>query len=109
MKRRHRSNTNHSDTIALRSVDPNRKDAMKHLLCRAGRALRSVACYELEKKYELSLALYPDAAATASECHHTFSGTSRHPLWKLAGLWGSVAVSVALIGSVCALLRMGRK
>ena len=66
--------------------------------------MRAVACCELEKKYELSLALYPDALATASECDHTFSGTSRHPLWKLALLWGGIAVSVALIGSLCSLL-----
>ena len=71
--------------------------------------MRAVACCELEKKYELSLALYPDALSTEKECSHTFSGMSRHPLWKLVGLWGGVAVSVALIGSVCALLRMGRK
>ena len=82
---------------------------MKNLLCRAGRAMRAVACCELEKKYELSLALYPDAAATESECDHTFSGTSRHPLWKLVLLWGGLAVSVALIGSLCSLLRMGKK
>ncbi len=74
-----------------------------------GQALRAVACCELEKKYELSLALYPDAAASESECSHTFSGTSRHSLWKLAGLWGGVAVSLALIGSACALLRFGKK
>ena len=93
----------------MRSVDPNRKDAMKHLLCRAGRALRSVACYELEKKYELSLALYPDAAAIESECDHTISGVSRHPLWKLALLWGGLALLLALLGSLCSLLRLGKK
>ena len=82
---------------------------MKSLLCRAGRALRSVAGYELEKKYELSLALYRDAAATESECGHTLSGTSRHPLWKLALLWGGIVLSVALVRSLCSLLRWTKK
>ena len=82
---------------------------MKNMLCRAWRALRAIPCCELEKKYELSLALYPDATATEAECHHSFSGNSRHPLWKLIGLWGGVALAVALLGSLCALLRMGRK
>ena len=82
---------------------------MKNLLCRAWRALRTVPCCELEKKYELSLALYPDAESTESECYHSFSGSSRHPLWKLVGLWGGIALSVALIGSLCTLLRMGKK
>ncbi len=93
----------------MRSVYPNRKDAMKKLFCRMGQALRAVACCELGKNYELSLALYPDAAAIESECSHTFSGESRHPLWKLVALWGGLAVSVALIGSVCSLLRVGKK
>ena len=82
---------------------------MKELLCRAGRALRAIPCCELEKKYELSLALYPDAMATTAECHHTLSGQSRHPLWKLVGLWGGLALVITLVGSLCALLRMGRK
>jgi len=82
---------------------------MKNLLCRIWRAIRAISCCELEKKYELSLALYPDSEATTAECHHTFSGKSRHPLWKLVGLWGGIALSVALIGSLCALCRMGRK
>lgn len=71
--------------------------------------MRAVACCELEKKYELSLALYPDAAATESECDHTFSGVSRHPLWKLALLWGGLAVTVAMIGTLCSWLRLGKK
>ena len=82
---------------------------MKKLFCRMGQTLRSVACCELGKNYKLSLALYPDAAATEAECAHTFSGESRHPLWKLAALWGGLAVSVALIGSLCSLLRMWKK
>ena len=82
---------------------------MKNLLCRMRRALRAIVCCELEKKYELSLSLYPDASASESECSHTFSGTSRHPLWKLAGLYGGIAIACTLIGSVCSLLRWGKK
>ncbi len=82
---------------------------MNKLCCRMGEILKGITCCEIEKKYDLSLSLYADSAAEVPECTHTIEGTSRHKLWKLLGLYATVAIAIALICATCRLLRFGKK
>ncbi len=111
MKPCYNRNNNHSvfGAKALRSAKPDRKDAMNKLCCRMGDFLKGITCCEIEKKYDLSLSLYADGEAQVPECSHTLQGSSRHKLWKLLGICAAVVITVALLRTVCRLLRLGKK
>ena len=79
---------------------------MKDLCQKALHALRSFGSYSIEKKYDLSLSLYPDGNTDIPECSHHFSGSARHNLCKIV-LMG-VLLSAA-IASICMLYGMCRK
>lgn len=79
---------------------------MKDICQKAMGALRSLGSYSIEKKYDLTLALYADGTTDTPECSHHFAGNARHNLVKIVCM--GVMLSAA-IASVCMLYGCCRK
>ena len=79
---------------------------MKTILCRAADAVRAVACAEVGNRYDLSLALYPNADTDEPICSHSAKGSSRHPIWWIMTFVGGMAFACSLIGAMCACCHM---
>lgn len=79
---------------------------MKDICQKVGHALHKLGGYSIEKKYDLTLALYPDADTDTPESSHHFSGGGRHNLCKMTCL---VVMLSAAIAAICMLYGCCRK
>ncbi len=74
-------------------------------LCRKMTAIGGKLCrYHLGHECDLTLSLYADDSAQTPECSHRITGSGRHNLLAVVGLFGSVALLITLFGCVKRLL-----
>ena len=76
---------------------------MKKMFAKIVGFFRAIGCLSLEKKYDLSLALYPDGTSSTPECQHRFQGESRHNVLKMIGAISAVAIPLILLCSLSSL------
>ncbi len=57
--------------------------------------------YQLRKKYDMSVWIYPDEQSDTPECAHRWTGDSRHHIWKLVCAIGGLLLLGSALRWIC--------
>ena len=85
------------------------KDAMKNFCCKMKDFFCSLGRYSIEKKYDMTLALYADGETDTPECSHRFQGNARHNVMKIALMGVALTAMIAAVCSMYSACRMLKK